>query len=144
MHQFTKTASSRLQPSLPMGWALKSSATKRFSQKQKDYLSIQFRIGERTGQKVNAATVAKDMMSARDTEGNRLFTNEEFLTSKQIAGFFSRMASKKTLPDEISDLDIEQHSVDKEKAFSELSNQVMDDYANTLKIQPCQNLLFRC
>ena len=49
------------QPFLPMGWALKSSHVKRtrFTEKQRDYLSSKFRIGESTGQKADAASVSK-------------------------------------------------------------------------------------
>ena len=39
------------QPCLPMGWALRSSHVRRttFTEKQKDYLTSKFRIGETTG-----------------------------------------------------------------------------------------------
>ncbi|KAK3709651.1 hypothetical protein QZH41_010981, partial [Actinostola sp. cb2023] len=81
MQQFTNTQrNNQDRPSLPMGWALKSSQTKRFSEKQKSYLSNQFLIGETTGQKANPASVAKAMMTVRDSNGNRIFTSDEFLT----------------------------------------------------------------
>lgn len=131
MQQFTKTKTIGSKPSLPMGWALKSSETKRFSEKQKSYLIAKFRVGEKTGQKANAASVAKDMMTARDTDGNRLFSNEEFLTSKQITGFFSRLASKKALPEKISDLDFEQHDAEAEAVFNELGDLIMHDVGLT-------------
>ena len=74
------------QPCLPMGWALKSSRVRRtrFTEKQKDYLTSKFRIGEKTGQKADAASVAKSMMNARDSNGNRLFTSSEFLMGQQV------------------------------------------------------------
>ena len=59
-----------------MGGALKSSQgrrTKRFSDKQKNYLFTRFSIGEVTGQKADAASVAKAMMAAKDVNGERLF-----------------------------------------------------------------------
>ena len=86
-------------PCLPMGWALKSSHVRRtrFTEKQKDYLTSKFRIGETTGQKADTASVAKSMMTARDSNGNRLFTSSEFLTGQKVSSFFSRLASKRTL-----------------------------------------------
>ena len=53
-----------------------------------------------TGHKADPASVARSMMYAKDANGLRLFSSEEFLTSKQIAGFFSRLAAKKTLIDD--------------------------------------------
>ena len=49
------------QPFLPMGWALKSSHVKRtrFTEKQRDYLSSKFRIGESTGQKSDTASICQ-------------------------------------------------------------------------------------
>ena len=54
------------QPFLPMSWALKFSHVKwtQFTEKQRDYLSSKFRIGESTGQKADAAPVSKSMMTA--------------------------------------------------------------------------------
>ena len=37
------------------------------------------------------------MMSAMDSQGKRMFSNEEFLTASQVDGFFSRLAAKKSL-----------------------------------------------
>ena len=36
-------------------------------------------------------------MNARGSEGERLFSSDEFLTSQQITSFFSRLAAKKGL-----------------------------------------------
>ena len=52
-------------------------------------------------------------MTARNFDGERLFTSSEFLTSQQVASYFSRLASKRTLNDherekEDSDMDINQ------------------------------------
>ena len=82
-----------------MGWALKSSESRRirFTQNQKSYLTAKFRLGEETGNKADPAAVARSMMCAKDSTGNMLFKSDEFLTANQIAGFFSRLASKKTL-----------------------------------------------
>ena len=40
------------------------------------------------------------MRTGKDTNGNTFFTYEYFLTSTQIASFFSRVASKKSLANE--------------------------------------------
>ena len=101
-HSFRKCAESGRAPNrslLPMGWALKTSQASRarFTDKQKNYLLSKFLIGEQTGQKLNSSSVARLMMSARDENGDRLFTNSEFLTGQQIASYFSRLASKRAL-----------------------------------------------
>jgi len=59
------------QPCFPMGWALKSSHVRRprLTKKQKDYLTSKFRIGETTDQKADAASLAKSMTTARDSNG---------------------------------------------------------------------------
>jgi len=36
-------------------------------------------------------------MSAVDSQRKQMFSSEEFLTASQVAGFFSRLAAKKTL-----------------------------------------------
>ena len=69
-------------PLLPMGWALRSSQVKRtrFTTNQKDYLTKKFDLGEISGRKSDPESVARAMMAARDSEGNRLFTSADFLT----------------------------------------------------------------
>ena len=66
-------------------------------------------MGEQSGQKADPASVPRAMMRAKDTNGNPLFTSEEYLTQSQIAGFFSRLASKKRLEikDDKDPVDIE-------------------------------------
>lgn len=86
----------RQLPSLKMGWALKSSkGRKLLTVAQKKYLMAQFNIGEQTGHKVDPVTASKSMRKAKDVDGARLFSADEFLTSKQVASFFSRVAKKK-------------------------------------------------
>ena len=79
-----------------MGWALRSSEIrrKRFTASQKEYLTTKFTIGETTGCKADPVVVARDMMNARGSDGERLFSSDEFLTSQQITSFFSRLAAK--------------------------------------------------
>ena len=126
------------QSSLQMGWALKSSQgrrTKRFSDKQKNYLFTRFSIGEITGQKADAASVAKAMMTAKDVKGERLVTSSEFLTSQQVASYFSRLASKRTLKDheheeEDSDVEIDQReAAENEDDFSGLRSDILEQLA---------------
>lgn len=119
-------------PSLPMGWALKHSHARstRFSTKQKEYLIAKFQIGEQTGQKADPTSVCRVMRTAKDSNGDRLFDSTEFLTSQQIASFFSRLASKRSLNDVAeaqSDEDVEQNEADRESQLQVLRNQVMSE-----------------
>ena len=92
-----------------MGWALKTSGSRRtrFTPVQKSCLTPKFMLGEQTGQKTDPAAVARSMMCAKDSNGNRLFPSEDYLTTTQIAGFFSRLASKKSLAEDEQQADIE-------------------------------------
>jgi len=132
MEEFTKSRNVSNQPHLPMGWALKSSQVRRarFTEKQKDYLSSKFFFGESTGQKVDAASVSKSMMTARDSNGSRLFTSSEFLTSQQISSFFSRLASRRS-QDQATDSDneLEDQNMENEEAFSDLRSEILRDVA---------------
>lgn len=77
-----------------MEWALRSSQTglrKHLTEKQKVYLTSKFLIGETTGRKLDAASVATSMMTAKNMNGEGLFSSDEFLTSQQISAFFSRL-----------------------------------------------------
>ena len=112
---------------LPMDWALRSSQLKRtrFTANQKDYLTKKFDLREISGRKSDPESVARAMMAARDLGGNRLFTSAEFLTSQQVASFFSRLADKRRLPDVTSGSDGEADDAETESALQELSNAVM-------------------
>ena len=57
-----------------------------------------------TGQKADPASVARSMMHAKDINGTT--HSDDFLTANQIGGFFSRLASKKTLPDEEAEIEV--------------------------------------
>ena len=50
-------------------------------------------IGEQTGQKVDSAMVSRGMRTAKDKNGERLFNSNEFLTSRQVASFFTGLPS---------------------------------------------------
>jgi hypothetical protein len=82
---------------LPKVWALKFSTVlrKRFSENQKLYLCKLFDVGEQTGHKVDSNNVSKSMRKACKVDGSFLFDASEYLTAKQIASFFSRLARKR-------------------------------------------------
>ena len=115
-----------------MDWALKSagSGRARFSEKQKSYLAARFRIGEETAMKKDPSAVARWMMSAHAPGGRLLFASDDFLTAKQFSGFFSRLASKKTLESNelIEDIDV----ATREAAMDTLLNQATRKFAQLL------------
>ena len=43
------------------------------------------------------------MVSAKDANGNRLFTSDDFPSANQKTGFFSRLLAKKTLYEEVEE-----------------------------------------
>lgn len=80
---------------LPEGWALKSSKkASRFNSNQKNYLDSKFQIGQQTGSKAEPEQVAKEMRHAKNEDGGRRFSVDEFLTPQQIKSYFSRTAAK--------------------------------------------------
>ena len=105
--------------------ALKSSASRRcrFTYKQKNYLTEKFQQGERSGRKSDPVLVARSMMSAMDSQGKRMFSSEEFLTAPQVAGFFSRLAAKKSLFSD-DDLEEEIEGATQEATIEELTDEV--------------------
>lgn len=113
---------------LPMGWALKSSFTRktRFNSTQKDYLQKKFEIGEKSGRKLDPVTVSQEMQIAKDSSGNRLFSSSEFLTGQQIQSFFSRMASKRSVDIVNEEEDEEEENcAHQEVALSEMRQDVV-------------------
>ena len=62
-------------------------------------------------------------MSAMDSQGKRMFSSEEFLTAPQVAGFFSRLAAKKSLFSD-DDLEEEIEGATQEATIEELTNEV--------------------
>ena len=79
--------------SLKMGWALSkpNTGSVRFSPNVRKYLTAKFHYGERTGHKSDPAQVARDMRSAKDERGEKLFKTAEWLNKEQIKGFFSKV-----------------------------------------------------
>ena len=113
-----------------MVWALKVGAVgKRFTPSQKDYPTAKFKLGEQSGQKADPASVARAMVSAKDTSGKRLFKSDDFLTAQQIAGFFSRLSAKKTLQDDEEQSDDDFESAVHEVEMDELRNMALHELA---------------
>lgn len=118
---------------LAMGWALKTSATRRrLTDTQKEYLIKYFDIGEQTGHKADPVNVASLMRKARKADGTLLFETSEFLTSRQISSFFSRLAKKRRAGGNIETNDIEEEESDfieqlNEEQFHELTDEVMSE-----------------
>ena len=85
-HHQPCTHSEEPVPEANMSWALAKarSGSSPFSEKVKDYLTKKFDIGEKTGQKVSAEQVAKDMRNARTHDNQRLLGREDWLT-KSVA-----------------------------------------------------------
>ena len=112
------------------GWALKGAATtrRRLTKEQKNFLTDLFLIGERTGGKSNPEEVAKSMRKARRPEGTLLFQAEDYLSSKQIASFFSRLSKKSVLnaPDIVSE---EEEDSNIDEAAAENDYQLMREEA---------------
>lgn len=74
------------------GWALKKTKTStRFPQDVKSYLTDIFLQGEETGIKANPSNVATNMKKEKCKGGAKRFKKEEWLTSEQIARYFSRL-----------------------------------------------------
>ncbi len=82
--------------SLDMGWALKSlKKAVRFTEKQSKFLREKYQQGEETGRKYSAEDVAKEMRLAKDVNNVKIFNTTEYLSAKQISGFFPREAAQR-------------------------------------------------
>ena len=88
-------------------------------------MTTKFNLGETTGFKANPADVAKAMMTTRDDNGDRMFKSEEFLTTQQVSSFFSRLASKKRLPNAQDDDDA--IAAEKETDLQDLQEMVVQE-----------------
>ena len=126
-------------PSAKMGWALKRTATsRRLNEKQKNYLSDLFHFGEETGRKADASDVSKSMRKARNADGSFLFKSDEYLTSLQITGFFSRLSAKKSIQvpstSNLTDDDDDQDDVLSAMAEKDLEK-MRHDVMNEISIQ---------
>ena len=97
------------------GWALKTiKKAKRFTEKQKCYLDEKFSIGQETGHKLDAASVARDR-----------FAVDDFLTPQQVQSYFSRAAAKlKNTHEETPEEDIT--AAEDEAAYSLTRQTILD------------------
>ena len=89
-----------------------------------------FQKGEQTGKKADPASASKMMRTARNTDGTRKFKKEDFLSSRQIAGFFSRTAAKKKIDvdfDDNDDIQLQQELFD--AAIQEMKRNVIGKVA---------------
>lgn len=76
-----------------MGWALRRPRkVTRFHEKIRAYLVRKFQEGKTSGHKCNPADVAKDMKRARDSNGQKCFTTDQWLSVAQITSYFSRLS----------------------------------------------------
>ena len=133
LHDFTtspvlvsSTTPASVEEIKPQGWALKTSKkATRFSERQKSYLDEKFSIGQETGHKVDAETVARNMRYEKDERGKRRFTVDEFLSPQQVQSYFSRAAAKlKNKQEEITEEDIA--AAEEQAAYSLIRATVLD------------------
>ena len=124
-------------PTLAMGWALKSTHPRRskFSDKQKQYLNAKFQIGERTGKKADPTDVSKAMRTAKDSNGERLFGCEDFLTSQQICSYFSRLAAKRSV-------EVDQPDSEDETAAEDLQSVLTEKVLSEVSIQHSHPIIY--
>ena len=120
-----------LENTLPMGWALKSITKKRrFSDEQKKYLLETFQKEKQTGKKADPTSASKMMRTARNTDGTRKFKKDDFLSPRQIAGFFACTAAKKKIDvdfDDNDDIQLQQELFDAD--VQEMKRNVIDEMA---------------
>ncbi|PFX20768.1 RNA-directed DNA polymerase from mobile element jockey [Stylophora pistillata] len=127
----SKPSLSTVPTTLPMGWALKSTQYRstKVTDNQKQYLNSKFQIGERTGKTADLTDkVSKAMTTAKDSNGERLFSYGNSLTKQQISSYFSRLASKRSVKEDQPDSEnktpgIDLQSVLSDKVLSEVSIQ---------------------
>ena len=76
---------------LQLGWALHKprSQAVQFTDEVKQYLTKKFDLGERTGNKAEPGKVAADMRKSRNPDGLRMFERKDWLTKRQVQGFFA-------------------------------------------------------
>ena len=80
--------------SMEEGWAMKKSKKSiRVSERVRSYLPETFLQGEDTGVKANLADIACKMRSQRSSNGDKLFSKEEWLSTHQVARYFSRLSA---------------------------------------------------
>ena len=136
------TLSTRGSTKLKMGWALKTSEVKRtrFTTAQRSYLSEKFKLGELTKHKADPTSIARSMRRAKDVNGARMFSAEEFLTATHVAGYFSRLASKKTLAHNDVELDFIESATREETIHEMVGDAISELSLQHPVIYDCHNL----
>ena len=86
-----------------------------------------FDIGQQSGINANPSSVLQGMRTAKDNDGQRIFTSNEFLTTKQIASLFSRLAAKRDVDTDEELSDEEADEIERQPSLQELKNAVMSD-----------------
>ena len=121
---------------LQMGWALKTARKKTmFSEKQKNYFTEQFVIGEESGKKADPKQVSQDMRKVRSESGVRLFSWKRCLFISAGVRLLHSLGRKirKASPTEAekpeSDDDEQQNAVEAESLHSQLHKVVHDEVA---------------
>ena len=117
------------------GWALQKprGGNNKFSDNVRSYLTARFDAGV-TGRKADPGQVANDMRKARNNDGSRMFSREEWLTKTQIKSFFSRLSAAKrkqsnNLDDSDEELLEEGHEHRKEEILQEEANNIIRELA---------------
>ena len=93
-----------------VGWALqkpRGSGT-RFSENVKSYLQSRFSVGVETGRKSDPGQVSADMRIAKNPDGTRKFSRDEWLTKIQVQVFFSWLAAaqrRQLTPAEVTEVE---------------------------------------
>ena len=93
-----------------VGWALqkpRGSGT-RFSEHVKSYLQSRFSVGVETGRKSDPGQVSGDMRIAKNPDGTRTFSRDEWLTKTQVQAFFPRLAAaqrRQLTPGEVTEVE---------------------------------------
>ena len=90
---------------------------KLYSAAVKQYLTALFERGQQTGKKADPAAVAQDLKTARSADGKKTFHPDDWLSSQQIASFFSRLAAlaKSSATTEEADVDAEVDLANRDK-----------------------------
>lgn len=89
-----------------------------------------FLTGECPGRKADPCNVSKAMRKATNPDGTYIFDASSYLTSQQVASFFSRLAAKKNVQaesDDSQDNPDEEMKIIQEEIEQDLTRKVMDE-----------------
>ena len=84
----------------PEGFALKQAQkVYRFNEKQREYLTARFTIGQESGKKVDAEIVATEIRRGKGLNGEHLFSVSEFFDNSTSSFIFFQNDSKSEIAD---------------------------------------------